>query len=85
LSSNKFRSLIEELSDYAPTHNRDLFIESRAEQVMASVRHLTHLIRENYDPETADDLLKRLFNSMKTEDENKFRRRIRHIRESRGK
>jgi len=85
LSDKKFRSLIDELSDYAPSHNRDLFIEGRADQVMASVKHLMHLIRENYDMETADDLLKRLVNSIKTEDENKFRRRIRQIRESRGK
>lgn len=85
LSNNKFRSLIDELSDYAPSNNRDLFIESRAEQAMASVKHLMNLIRENYDQETADDLLKRLVNSIRTEDENKFRRRIRQIRESRGK
>ncbi len=85
LSSNKFRSLIDELSDYAPTNNRDLFIEGRADQVMASVKNLMHLIRESYDEETADDLLKRLVNSIRSEDENKFRRRIRQIRESRGK
>ena len=85
LSNNKFRSLIDELSDYAPTRDRDLFIESRADQVMASVKNLMHLIRENYDADVADDLLKRLVNSIRSEDENKFRRRIRQIRESRTK
>lgn len=85
MSDKKFRSLIDELSDYAPIKDRDLFIESRAEQVMGSVRNLMHLIRENYDAETADDLTKRLINSFRSEDENKFRRRIRQIRESRIK
>jgi hypothetical protein len=85
LSSSKFRSLVEELTDYAPVKDRDLFIESRAQQVLASVSHLMRLIRESYDAETADDLQKRLINSIRSEDENKFRRRIRQIRESRQK
>ena len=78
-----FRSLIDELSDIAPSKNRDLFIESRAQQVIASVSHLMKLIRESYGPEAADDLQKRLINSLRTGDENKFRRGIKHIRESR--
>jgi hypothetical protein len=83
LSNPKFRSLVDELTDYAPVKDRDLFIESRAEQVMASVSHLMRLIRESYDEETADDLTKRLINSIRSDDNNKFRRGIRQIRESR--
>lgn len=78
-----FRSLIDELSDIAPAKNRDLFIESRAQQVIASVTHLMKLIRESYNDADADDLQKRLINSLRTGDENKFRRGIKHIRESR--
>lgn len=85
LSNSKFRSLVDELTDYAPVKDRDLFIESRAQQVLASVSHLMRLIRESYDEEIADDLQKRLINSIRSEDENKFRRRIRQIRESRQK
>lgn len=77
-----FRSLIDELSDIAPAKNRDLFIESRAQQVIASVSHLMKLIKESYSVEEAEDLQKRLINSLRTGDENKFRRGIRHIRES---
>jgi hypothetical protein len=82
MTDPKFRSLVEELTDYAPVKDRDLFIESRAQQVLASVSHLMRLIRESYDVETADDLQKRLINSMRTDDENKFRRRIKQIREA---
>lgn len=82
LNNHKFRSIVEELSDYAPAKDRDLFIESRAQQVLASVGHLMRLIRESYDSETADDLQKRLVNAIRTEDEMKFRRKIRQIRES---
>ena len=82
LSNVKFRSLVDELSDYAPMKDRDLFIESRAQQVLASVGHLMRLIRENYDAETADDLQRRLLSSIKSDDDMKFRRKIRQIRES---
>lgn len=82
MNNHKFRSIVEELSDYAPAKDRDLFIESRAQQVLASVGHLMRLIRESYDSETADDLQKRLVNAIRTEDEMKFRRKIRQIRES---
>ena len=82
MNNHKFRSIVEELSDYAPSKDRDLFIESRAQQVLASVGHLMRLIRESYDAETADDLQKRLLNSIKSEDEMKFRRKIRQIREA---
>ena len=83
--SSKFRSLVDELTDYAPVKDRDLFIESRAEQVMASVSHLMRLIRESYDADTAEDLQKRLVNAIRSDDESKFKRRIRAIRESRQK
>ena len=83
--SSKFRSLVDELTDYAPVKDRDLFIESRAEQVMASVSHLLRLIHESYDAQTAEDLQKRLINAIRSDDESKFKRRIRAIRESRQK
>ena len=78
----KFKSLVDELNDYAPVKDRALFIESRAQQVLASVSHLMRLIRESYDDETAADLQKRLINSIKTDDESKFRRGIKQIREN---
>lgn len=84
LNNHKFRSIVEELSDYAPAKDRDLFIESRAQQVLASVGHLMRLIRESYEPEIAEDLQKRLINSIRSDDEMKFRRQIRKIRESKG-
>jgi hypothetical protein len=76
----KFSSLLTELSDYAPKRDRDLFIESRAQQVIASAVHLLKLIRESYDAETAEDLSKRLVRSILSEDEEKFRRKIRAIK-----
>lgn len=78
----KFRSIVEELTDYVPQRDRDAFIESRAQQVIASALHLIRLINETYTPDLADDLTKRLLSSIRNEDEEKFRRKVRQIRES---
>lgn len=78
----KFRSILDELNDYVPERSRDLLIENRAVQVIASVGHLVNLIKESYSEEDADDLIKRLFNAARTSDEGKFTRKMKAIRES---
>jgi hypothetical protein len=83
--NQKFTSILDELGNYAPRRDRDLFIESRAQQVIASATNLINLIEENYDADTADELKRRLYNSIKSGDEAKFRRKIGQIRESRVK
>ena len=82
--NKKFVSILDELTDYAPLKDRDLFIESRAQQLIASATHLLKLIKESYDFDTADDLSKRLIRAIATNDEDKFRRKVRAIRESRA-
>ncbi len=79
----KFRSLLNELVDYAPAKDRELFIESRGQQVIASALNLIKLIQESYDAETADDLTRRLVRAIGSADEEKFCRKVRAIRESR--
>ncbi len=83
----KFKSLLKALGDYVPAtgEDRDLVIESRAMAVIASVNHLVRLIESEYPDEDAADLTKRLFNAAKSGDQEKFRRKIRLIRESRKK
>jgi len=79
----KFTSILDELS-HAPIRDRDLFIEHRAEQVIASFTNLMKLIRESYAEETAADLHKRLLNAVKTGDEEKFRRGIKLAKTNKG-
>lgn len=81
----KFHSIVDELLDYAPQKDRDLFIESRGQQVIASALHLVRLMRESYETATAEDLTKRLLRAIASADEEKFRRGVRNLRESRGK
>ena len=79
----KLRGIIDELLDYAPPRDKELFIESRGQQVIASALHLIRLIRESFDEDVAGDLSRRLLRAIAHEDPEKFSRRLRSIRESR--
>lgn len=79
----KFDSMLDQLSDYTPSKNKELFIESRGQQVIASALNLIRLIRESFDEEVANDLSKRLVRAIANEDQEKFIRRCRQLREGR--
>jgi hypothetical protein len=81
----KFRSILEELCNSSPQPDKDLVMEYRAGQIIASAYNLLQEIKENYDAETADDLSRRLIRSISTGDQEKFNRKLRSIRESRSK
>jgi hypothetical protein len=59
-------------------------VENKAVNVIASTKYLVEYIQENFTKDQSDDLLKRLFNSLKTGDEMKFRRGIKQIKESKN-
>jgi len=79
------RGIVDELLDYAPTRDTELFIESRGQQVIASALHLVRLIRENFSAEVANDLNKRLVRAIACEDQAKFTRRLKALREAKTK
>ena len=79
----KFRGIVDELFDYAPPRDKELFIESRGQQVIASALNLIRLINESFDEETASDLSKRLIRAIANEDQEKFTRKLRQLRENR--
>ena len=74
------RSILEELSSMGLQRDRSSLIESRATNVIASAINLMAHIRENYDAEVADDLERRLLNSIRSQDPTKFTRGIRRTR-----
>ena len=76
------RSLLEELNDIAVKKDTEAVIESRATHVIDSAINLLQLIKENFDPETAYELERRLLNSIKAADPAKFTRGIRKLRDS---
>ena len=76
------RSLLEELNSITLKKNSDAIIESRAAHVIDSAINLLSAIRENYNPEEAYELERRLINSIKGGDPSKFVRSIRKLRDS---
>ena len=76
------RSLLEELNSISVKKNSDAVIESRATHVIDSAINLLNLIKENYNPEDAYELERRLINSIKGGDPAKFTRSIRRLRDN---
>jgi len=55
-------------------------VESRASNVIAGAINLINYIRENYDAEQAAELERRLINSIRTQEPEKFKRGVRRMR-----
>jgi hypothetical protein len=79
----KTRSILQELNQVASTRNMDALIESRATNIINSAINLIESMNKNYEPEMADELMRRLLNAIKGQDPSKFTRGIRRISESR--
>lgn len=75
------RSILDEISGIVPNRDRNLVIESRANHIISSAINLIQMIKESYDPELADELERRLINSIRGRDASKFARGLRKIRD----
>jgi hypothetical protein len=76
------RSLLEELNSISEKKNGEAVIEARATHVIDSAINLLSLIKENFNPEEAYELERRLINSIKGGDSSKFVRSIRKLRDN---
>jgi len=71
------KSILEEINTISRGRDRKYLIESNASNIIASAINLIEMISESYDEETANDLTKRLVNSIRSRDIKKFERGIR--------
>ena len=76
------RSLLEELNSISERKNGEAIVEARATHVIDSAINLLKLIKENYSPDQAYELERRLINSIRTGDSAKFTRSIRRVRDN---
>ena len=76
----KTRSILDELDNLLVHRDREKLLESRANHIIQSAITLINTIRENYDPEIAADLERRLINSIKGQDPAKFSRGVRRVK-----
>jgi hypothetical protein len=77
----KTRSILDELDSHlVTTRDREHLMESRAGHIIQGAVNLINSIRENYDPEAAAELERRLINSIRAQDPSKFIRGIRRLK-----
>lgn len=76
------RSILEELNNLHGNKDSDFFIENTANNIIESSINLLSKIYETYDADTANELERRFFNSIKSNDPRKFRRSMHRIIES---
>ncbi len=80
--SDKFKSLLDELDHMVPKKDKYTVLEARVHHFLSSGINILKQIEENFSPEEADELSRRLFNSLKGRNPAKFERKIRQLRES---
>jgi hypothetical protein len=73
------RSILEELSSMSVQRDKSSLIESRANNVISSAINLLNYIREYYDEDQALELERRLLNSIRSQDPQKFTRGVRRL------
>ena len=76
----KARSILDELDTLLVHKDRENLVESRASNVIAGAINLINYIREHYDPEQAAELERRLINSIRSQEPDKFKRGVRRMR-----
>lgn len=74
------RSILDELDSMLAHKDRENVVESRASNVIAGAINLINYIKEHYDAESADELERRLINSIRSQDPQKFVRGVRRIK-----
>ena len=74
------RSILDELDGLLSHRDKDNLVESRAGHVIQGAINLINYIRENYEPDQADELERRLLNSIRGQDPEKFKRGVRRLR-----
>ena len=80
--TKQFKSLLDELDSMVLKDDKYTILESRADHFIRSGINLLKLIEENFSEQEADELTRRLFNSLKTHEPNKFHRKVRQLKES---
>ena len=71
------RSILDELESLYVEKDRNLMIESRAQNVISSAIRLLEQIDSTYPPEQAENLTRKLLNAIRSRDAGRFCRTVR--------
>jgi hypothetical protein len=75
----KTRSILDELDSLRLVKDKHSLVESKASHLIQGTINLINFIKENYDAEQADELERRLINSIRSQDSSKFSRGLKRI------
>ncbi len=78
--NSKNRSILSELDSLLTHRDRESLLESRGSHVIESAINLINAFRENYPLEIAEDLERRLINSIRSRNPAKLNRGLRNIK-----
>ena len=73
------RSILEELTGVLPERDTPALVESRGHHIITSAINLLESIRNHYGDQAADELERRIINSIKAKDIAKFARAARRL------
>lgn len=73
------KSILDEIDSHLLSRDKGSLLESRASHVIQGAINLLSTINETYDADSAAELERRLINSIRSKDINKFIRGIRRI------
>lgn len=75
----KTRSILDELDLMRMHKDKENLVENRANHIITGAINFINFIRENYEKEQADELERRLINSIRSQDISKFDRGIKRL------
>jgi hypothetical protein len=73
------RSILEELTEVLPERDTPALVESRGNHIISSAINLLESIRNHYGDQAADELERRIINSIKAKNIAKFARAARRL------
>jgi len=74
------RSLFDELNSLAFDKEKERLVEQKGEHIISGAINLIEFISREFDEDTANDLTKRLVNSIRSQDPRKFKRGIKSVK-----
>jgi len=77
MMQKKTRSILEELDNLWVESDRKIVIETRAHNLIQNAIRLMEQIEQEYSPEQAENLTRKLVNAIRHRDSNKFSRSVR--------